>query len=60
MRKKRVHGVAIKSFALLIVLGTVDRARSHETTTPSPNMAAATWGADLPDSQSVFSGRRRG
>jgi hypothetical protein len=39
MRKKKVHAVAIKSFALLVVLGTAYQARSQQATTPYPKMA---------------------
>ena len=39
MQKKKVHTIAIKSFALLVVLGTVYEARSQEATTPYPKMA---------------------
>jgi len=39
MRKKKVHAIAIKSFALLVVLGTVHQARSQDATTLYPKMA---------------------
>jgi hypothetical protein len=39
MRKKRVGAIAIKSFALLVVLGTAYQATAQDTTTPYPNMA---------------------
>jgi hypothetical protein len=39
MRKKKVHAIAIKSFALLVVLGTAYQARSQDATTPYPKMA---------------------
>jgi hypothetical protein len=39
MRKKKVHAIAIKSFALLVVLGTAYQARSQDATTPDPKMA---------------------
>jgi hypothetical protein len=39
MRKKMVHAIAIKSFALLFVLGTAYQATAQETTTPYPKMA---------------------
>jgi hypothetical protein len=39
MRKKKAHAVAIKSFALLVVLGTAYQARSQQATTPYPKMA---------------------
>jgi hypothetical protein len=39
MRKKKVHAVAIKSFALLVVLGTAYQARSQQATPPYPKMA---------------------
>jgi hypothetical protein len=35
MRKKRVHAIAIKSFALLLVLGTAYQAVAQAATTPS-------------------------
>jgi hypothetical protein len=39
MRKKKVHAIAIKSFALLVVLGTAYQAMAQDATTPYPNMA---------------------
>jgi hypothetical protein len=36
MRKKKVHAIAIKSFALLLVLGTAYQAVAQTTTTTSP------------------------
>lgn len=39
MRKKKVHAIAIKSFALLVVLGTAYQARSQDAATPYPKMA---------------------
>jgi len=39
MRKKKVSAIAIKSFALLVVLGTAYRAMAQDATTPYPKMA---------------------
>jgi hypothetical protein len=39
MWKKKVHAIAIKSFALLVVLGTAYQATAQDTTTPYPKMA---------------------
>jgi hypothetical protein len=39
MRKKKVGAIAIKSFALLVVLGTAYQAMTQDATTPYPNMA---------------------
>src|SRR6202049_298934 len=39
MRKKKVGAIAIKSFALLVVLGPAYRAMAQDATTPYPNMA---------------------
>jgi hypothetical protein len=39
MRKKKVSAIAIKSFALLVVLGTAYQAIAQDATTPYPNMA---------------------
>ena len=39
MRKKKVSAVAIKSFALLLVLGTAYRAMAQDAVTPYPKMA---------------------
>jgi hypothetical protein len=39
MRKKKVSAIAIKSFALLVVLGTVYRTMAQDTATPYPKMA---------------------
>ena len=39
MRKKKVHAIAIKSLALLVVLGTAYQARSQEAKTAYPSMA---------------------
>ncbi len=44
MRKMKVHAIAIKSFALLVVLGTAhlgtsNQAMAQDATTPYPNMA---------------------
>jgi len=39
MRKKKVGAIAIKSFALLVVLGGADQAMAQGTTTPYPHMA---------------------
>src|SRR5262245_24741975 len=39
MRKKKVGAIAIKSFALLVVLGTAYQAMAQHATTPYPNMA---------------------
>jgi len=39
MRKKKVDAIAIKSFALLVVLGTACQAMAQDATTPYPKMA---------------------
>src|SRR3974390_3595537 len=39
MRNKKVGAIAIKSFALLVVLGTAYQAMAQDATTPEPNMA---------------------
>ena len=39
MWKKKVHAIAIKSFALLVVLGTAYQATAQDATTPYPKMA---------------------
>jgi hypothetical protein len=39
MRKKKVGAIAIKSFALLVVLGSAYQAMAQDATTPYPNMA---------------------
>ena len=39
MLRKKGHAIAIKSFALLVVLGTAYQARSQDATTPYPKMA---------------------
>ncbi len=39
MRKTKVHAIAIKSFALLVVLGTAYQATPQGATTPYPKMA---------------------
>jgi hypothetical protein len=39
MRKKKVHAIAIKSLALLVVLGTAYQAMAQDARTPHPNMA---------------------
>ena len=39
MRKKKVDAIAIKSFALLVVLGTAYQAMAQDATTPYPNRA---------------------
>jgi hypothetical protein len=39
MRKKNVGAIAIKSFALLVVLGTAHQAMAQEAPTPYPKMA---------------------
>jgi hypothetical protein len=39
MRKKKVGAIAIKSFALLVVLGTANQAMAQDAATPYPNMA---------------------
>ena len=39
MRKKKVGAIAIKSFALLVVLGTAHQAMAQDATTPYPSMA---------------------
>jgi hypothetical protein len=39
MRKKKVGAIAIKSFALLVVLGTAYQAMAQDATAPYPNMA---------------------
>jgi hypothetical protein len=39
MRKKKVHAIAIKSFTLLVVLGTAYQATAQDATTPYPKMA---------------------
>jgi hypothetical protein len=39
MRKKKVGAIAIRSCALLVVLGTAYQAMAHDVTTPYPNMA---------------------
>ncbi|HXY09279.1 MAG TPA: hypothetical protein VEI52_15660 [Terriglobales bacterium] len=40
MRKKKVGAIAIKSFVLLVVLGTAYQAMAQDATTPYPNMAS--------------------
>jgi hypothetical protein len=39
MRKSKVSAIAIKSFALLVVLSTAYQAMAQDATTPYPNMA---------------------
>jgi hypothetical protein len=39
MRKKKVGAIAIKSFALLVVLGMANQATAQDATTPYPSMA---------------------
>src|SRR5215469_3652208 len=39
MRKKKVGSIAIKSFALLVVLGSAYQAMAQDATTPYPSMA---------------------
>jgi hypothetical protein len=39
MRKKKVGAIAIKSFALLVAVGTAYQAMAQDATTPYPNMA---------------------
>ena len=39
MREKKVHAIAINSFALLVVLGTACQATAQDATTPYPKMA---------------------
>src|SRR5271166_1791626 len=39
MRKKKVGAIAMKSFALLVVLGTAYQAMAQDATTPYPKMA---------------------
>ena len=39
MRKNKIGAIAIKSFALLVVLGTAYRAMPQDATTPYPTMA---------------------
>ena len=39
MRKKQAGAIAIKSFVLLVVLGTAYQAMAQDATTPYPNMA---------------------
>ena len=39
MRKMKVGTIAIKSFALLVVLGTAHQAMAQDAKTPYPNMA---------------------
>ncbi|WP_433967910.1 hypothetical protein [Tunturiibacter gelidiferens] len=39
MRKKKVHAIAIKSFALLVVLSMAHQAMAQDATTPYPKMA---------------------
>jgi hypothetical protein len=39
MRKRKVGAIAIKSFALLVVLGTAYQAMARDAATPYPNMA---------------------
>lgn len=39
MRKKKVGAIAIKSFALLVVLGAADRAMAQDAPSPYPKMA---------------------
>src|SRR3974377_1564713 len=39
MQKKKVGAIAIKSFALLVVVGTAYQAMAQDATTPYPNMA---------------------
>jgi len=39
MRKKKVHAIAIKSFALLVVLGTAYQAMAQDAKTTYPSMA---------------------
>ena len=36
---KKISAIAIKGFALLVVLGTVYRAMAQDATTPYPKMA---------------------
>src|SRR3974377_1285677 len=38
MQKKKIGAIAIKSFALLVVLGTAYQAMAQDATTPYPNM----------------------
>ncbi|HEV8486553.1 MAG TPA: hypothetical protein VGV87_23610 [Blastocatellia bacterium] len=39
MQKKKVHAIAIKSFALLVVLGTAYQAMAQNAKTAYPSMA---------------------
>src|SRR6202047_188774 len=39
MRKKKIVAIAIKSFALLVALGTAYQAMAQDATTPYPKMA---------------------
>jgi len=39
MRKKKVDAITIKSFALLVVLGTAYQTMAQDATTPYPNIA---------------------
>ena len=39
MRKKKVHAIAIKSFALLVVLGTASQAKAQNAAAHDPKMA---------------------
>ena len=39
MRKKKIGAIVIKSFALLVVLGTVYQVMAKQAATPNPNMA---------------------
>ena len=39
MRKKKVHALTIKSFVLLVVLGTAYQAMAQDAATPYPKMA---------------------
>ena len=39
MRKKKVQAIAIKSFALLVVLGTAYQAMAQDAKTAYPSMA---------------------
>ena len=39
MQKKKVGAIAIKSFALFVLLGAAYQAMAQNATTPYPNMA---------------------
>ena len=39
MRRKRLRALVVRSFALVVVLGSAWKAQPQDTTTPYPNMA---------------------